>query len=51
VYDMPAVRRVVKDAARDGYRMQTLVAGIVKSYPFLYRRSETTVAASAAARP
>jgi hypothetical protein len=39
-YDMPAVRRIVNDAARDDYRMQTIVMGIVKSYPFLNRRTE-----------
>jgi hypothetical protein len=39
-YDMPAVRRVVKDAAGDNYRMLTIVSGIVKSYPFLNRRAE-----------
>ncbi|HEV3056738.1 MAG TPA: DUF1592 domain-containing protein [Vicinamibacterales bacterium] len=38
-YDMPAVRRIVNDAARDDYRMQTIVMGIVKSYPFLNRRT------------
>jgi hypothetical protein len=37
-YDMPAVRKILKDTKSDGYRMQAIVAGIVKSYPFQYRR-------------
>ena len=37
-YDMPAVRKILKDAALDGYRMQSIVLGIVKSYPFQFRR-------------
>ena len=40
-YDMPAVRKVLADAAPDGYRMHAIVAGIVKSYPFEYRAIET----------
>jgi hypothetical protein len=38
-YDMPAVRRIVREAAPGGYGMQSIVVGIVNSYPFLYRRS------------
>jgi mono/diheme cytochrome c family protein len=33
-YDMPAVRKIVRSAAPDGYRMQDLVIGIVESVPF-----------------
>ncbi|NOT44335.1 MAG: DUF1585 domain-containing protein, partial [Acidobacteria bacterium] len=33
--DMPAVRAVVRDAAASGYRASALIAGIVKSAPFL----------------
>jgi hypothetical protein len=40
-YDMPAVRRILKDAAPDGYRMHAIVVGVVKSYPFQYRAIET----------
>jgi hypothetical protein len=40
-YDMPAVRRILKDSAPDGYRMHAIVAGVVKSYPFQYRAIET----------
>ena len=38
--DMPAVRKILKDAAPDGYRMQSIVLGIVKSYPFQFRRMD-----------
>ena len=40
-YDMPAVRRIVREAAADEYGIQSIIAGIVKSYPFLNRRSES----------
>ncbi len=40
-YDMPAVRRIVDEAAQGGYGMQSIVVGIVNSYPFLHRRSES----------
>jgi hypothetical protein len=33
-YDMPVVRGIVRDAARDNYRFSALVLGIVKSTPF-----------------
>jgi hypothetical protein len=36
-YDMPAVRKIVSDSGPD-YKFQSLVLGIVKSYPFLMRR-------------
>jgi mono/diheme cytochrome c family protein len=35
--DMPAVRTIVRDAARDKYRFSALVLGIVKSTPFQMR--------------
>jgi hypothetical protein len=38
-YDMPAVRAIVRDAARDDYRFATLVEGVVASTPFRMRRS------------
>lgn len=37
-YDEIVVDRIVASIARDGYRMQSLVAEIVISYPFLNRR-------------
>ena len=33
-YDMPAVRKIVRDAARDNYRFSSIVMGIVRSAPF-----------------
>jgi hypothetical protein len=33
-YDMPVVRHVVRDAAKNDYRFSSLVLGIVKSDPF-----------------
>jgi mono/diheme cytochrome c family protein len=35
--DMPAVRAIIRDAARDKYRFSSLVIGIVKSTPFQMR--------------
>ena len=37
--DAPAVRQIVRDAARDGYRWSSVLLGIVKSTPFQMRRS------------
>jgi mono/diheme cytochrome c family protein len=37
--DMPTVRRVLRDAARDDYRFSTIVRGIVASDQFLKRRA------------
>ena len=36
-YDMPTVRRIVKDSALHNYRFSSLVLGIVKSTPFQMR--------------
>jgi len=38
-YDMPAVRRIVREAEAHDYRMQSIVLGVVQSYPFLNRRT------------
>jgi len=35
--DMPAVRAIIRDAARDKYRFSSLILGIVKSTPFQMR--------------
>ena len=40
-YDMPAVRRILREAAPGGYRWSDLVLGIVESTPFQLRRSES----------
>ena len=39
-YDRPAVRAIVRDAASSNYRWSALIAGIVKSPPFLMRGDE-----------
>ncbi len=36
-YDYPAIRRIVRDAAGDGYRWSAIVLGIVDSPPFQMR--------------
>ncbi len=38
-YDAPAVRAIVRDAAGNGYRLSSLVKGVVRSAPFKMRRS------------
>ncbi len=38
-FDMPAIRRIVRDAAVDDYRWSSLILGIVKSVPFQMRRA------------
>jgi hypothetical protein len=48
-YDMPAVRRIVSQAAADDYRFQSVILGIVKSYPFGMRKPDLPVRLEAAA--
>jgi len=38
-YDMPAVRAIVRDAAANNYRFQTLIMDVAESQPFQMRRS------------
>jgi hypothetical protein len=38
-YDAPAVRKIVRDAAKDRSRFSSLILGIVKSVPFQMRRA------------
>jgi mono/diheme cytochrome c family protein len=49
-YDMPAIRRILRDAAPEGYKMQAIILGIVKSYPFQFRRLDTQALEASAAR-
>jgi hypothetical protein len=49
-YDAPAVRKIVSDAGKDGYRFSSLVLGIVNSAPFQMRRAEMTSVAGKAAK-
>jgi hypothetical protein len=37
--DAPAIRAIVRDAAREDYRMSAIVSGIVRSAPFRMRRA------------
>ena len=40
-YDMPAVRKIMRDAASRDYRWSAIIMGIVRSTPFQMRRSES----------
>jgi hypothetical protein len=40
-YDMPAVRAIVRNSARNDYHFSSLVLGVVKSEPFQMRTKET----------
>jgi hypothetical protein len=39
--DGPAVRKIVREAAKDNYRFQTLISLVIKSTPFRMRRTPT----------
>ena len=46
-YDEIVVDHLMETAAKDGYRLQTLITEIVTSYPFMHRRvQESTASAS-----
>jgi len=38
-YDVPAVRRICADLAKNGYRSSVLINGVIQSFPFQYRRN------------
>ena len=40
-YDAPAVRAITRAAANDGYRLTTLILGVVESPPFRMRSTES----------
>ena len=40
--DMPAVRKIVRRAAADDYRVQSIIKGVVESDPFMLRRTPRT---------
>ncbi|HTM03314.1 MAG TPA: DUF1592 domain-containing protein [Vicinamibacterales bacterium] len=48
--DMPAVRTVVRDAAKDNYRFSSIVLGIVRSVPFTMRTRAAAARTQSAAR-
>jgi mono/diheme cytochrome c family protein len=37
--DMPAIRTIVRDASRDGYKFSSIVLGVVRSMPFQMRKA------------
>lgn len=39
-YDMPAVRKIIRDSAANNYRLSALVLGVVKSEPFQMRTKD-----------
>ena len=39
-YDMPAIRKIVRDSAKDNYKFSSIVLGIVNSPAFQMRRAE-----------
>jgi mono/diheme cytochrome c family protein len=38
-YDMPTIRKIVRDAGKDNYRISSIVLGIAKSTPFTHREA------------
>jgi hypothetical protein len=40
-FDQPAVRDIVREAEANNYRMSSFILGVVKSEPFLMKRSQT----------
>jgi hypothetical protein len=38
-YDMPAIRKIVREAAPEQYRWSSIIRGVVRSEPFRRRRS------------
>ncbi|HEU4997125.1 MAG TPA: DUF1592 domain-containing protein [Gemmatimonadaceae bacterium] len=43
-YDQPAIRTIVRDAEKDGYRMSAFISGVVRSPAFRSKRAEAPVA-------
>ncbi len=39
-YDLPTVRKICAAVQKDGYKSDTLIRGIVESYPFQYRNDD-----------
>jgi len=39
-YDAPAIRKILRNAGKDGYRFSSLILGIIESAPFQMRRAE-----------
>jgi hypothetical protein len=49
-YDMPAIRKIVRESSNSDYRLSSIILGIVKSTPFEMRRKETKPEPAATAR-
>jgi hypothetical protein len=49
-YDMPAVRKIVQDAAANGFRFSSLVNGVVNSPPFQMKIKKASEGTTVAAR-
>ena len=50
-HDMPTVRRIVRDAAKDNYRFKSIVLGVIGSDAFRKREAEGNDPAPAPAKP
>ena len=48
-YDMPVVRAIENDAAKQNYRFSSLVTGIVKSVPFRMKKAQDAARESSSA--
>jgi hypothetical protein len=40
--DMPMVRSIVRESAKKNYSLQSIIVGIVESYPFLMRTNSSS---------
>ena len=50
-FDMPAVRAIDRDAAKQNYKLSSIILGIVKSPPFQMRKAEEAAAPASSAAP
>jgi hypothetical protein len=50
-YDMPAVRKIIRDAAPNNYKFSSIVTGIIRSAPFQMRMKLETTTESASVVP
>jgi hypothetical protein len=49
-FDMPAIRKIVRDAAKNDYRMSSFILGVVNSAPFRMSKVESSLTTEASAR-
>ena len=50
-YDMPAIRAIIRDAAKNDNRMSSFILGVVNSAAFRWAAADTTVKTTDAASP